>query len=178
MAKRALTCHGAQPSGAPQAMAGTVMLREDGSLGIQYDLRGKIGDLAIPDSAPGVHTDGLWQTTCFELFVGDGAGYREFNFSPSSAWAGYRFSGYREGMTTLDIPAPVIDLEQDEERLLLSVMLDRMALPSPPWKIGLSAVIEDMSGMKSYWALAHPPGTPDFHHPDCFVLLLEAGKGA
>ena len=22
--------------------------------------------------------------------------------------------------------------------------------------------------------LAHPPGKPDFHHPDCFALTLEA----
>ena len=32
--------------------------------------------------------------------------------------------------------------------------------------------IEEQDGRKSYWALAHPPGKPDFHHPDCFVLDL------
>jgi hypothetical protein len=41
-----------------------------------------------------------------------------------------------------------------------------------PWRLGLSAVIEDRSGQKSYWALAHPPGRPDFHHEDCFALEL------
>jgi hypothetical protein len=36
--------------------------------------------------------------------------------------------------------------------------------------LGLSAVLEEQDGTKSYWALAHPPGgKPDFHHPDCFV---------
>ena len=40
------------------------------------------------------------------------------------------------------------------------------------WRLGLSAVIEDTSGGKSYWALAHPPGKPDFHHADCFALEL------
>ena len=34
------------------------------------------------------------------------------------------------------------------------------------------AVIEEKDGTKSYWALAHPPGEPDFHHPDCFALDL------
>jgi hypothetical protein len=38
-----------------------------------------------------------------------------------------------------------------------------------PWRLGLSALIEDTSGCKSYWALAHPPGKPDFHHADCFA---------
>jgi hypothetical protein len=27
-----------------------------------------------------------------------------------------------------------------------------------------------MSGHKSYWALAHPPGRADFHHFDSFAL--------
>jgi hypothetical protein len=33
-------------------------------------------------------------------------------------------------------------------------------------------VIEDMTGEFSYWALAHPPGKPDFHHSDCFAHEL------
>jgi hypothetical protein len=40
--------------------------------------------------------------------------------------------------------------------------------------LGLSAVIEETSGAKSYWALAHPPGRPDFHHADGFALMLDA----
>jgi hypothetical protein len=48
-------------------------------------------------------------------------------------------------------------------------------LPSDaPWLLGLSAVIEEMNGRLSYWALAHPPGKPDFHHADCFALELPA----
>jgi hypothetical protein len=34
-------------------------------------------------------------------------------------------------------------------------------------------VIEEVSGVFSYWALNHPPGEPDFHHPDAFALELE-----
>ena len=32
--------------------------------------------------------------------------------------------------------------------------------------------IEDIDGGISYWALAHPAGKPDFHHPDSFALIL------
>jgi hypothetical protein len=39
-------------------------------------------------------------------------------------------------------------------------------------RIGLSAVIEDVDGGLSYWALAHPSDKPDFHHPDSFALTL------
>jgi hypothetical protein len=33
-------------------------------------------------------------------------------------------------------------------------------------------VVEEKDGLLSYWALNHPPGKPDFHHPDAFVLEL------
>lgn len=131
--------------------------------------------LLLPQRTSAERRDGLWQTTCFELFVREtDAGYREFNFSPSGQWAAYRFTGYREGMTPLDMPAPSTRLERDEGRLALTVTLSASALPPMPWKIGLSAVIEEQNGAKGYWALALPPGRPDFHHPACFALELPA----
>jgi hypothetical protein len=42
-------------------------------------------------------------------------------------------------------------------------------------RLGLSALIEDSDGGKSFWALAHPPGAPDFHHADNFVDEALAG---
>jgi hypothetical protein len=33
-------------------------------------------------------------------------------------------------------------------------------------------VIEETNGNKSYWALAHPAGKPDFHHADGFAYEL------
>jgi hypothetical protein len=33
-------------------------------------------------------------------------------------------------------------------------------------------VIEDIGGGRSYWALAHPAGKPDFHHADGFTIEL------
>jgi len=31
---------------------------------------------------------------------------------------------------------------------------------------------EDTGGNRSFWALAHPSGQPDFHHPACFAAEL------
>jgi hypothetical protein len=53
-------------------------------------------------------------------------------------------------------------------RLAASIPVEEPAL-----RIGASAVIEDDGGALSYWALRHPPGKPDFHHPDAFALELE-----
>ena len=130
------------------------------------------GDIPrIPAPARPVRTDGLWHTTCFELFVRPAGGteYLEFNFSPSTAWAAYRFDAYRSGMTPLPFAAPLIEPIERGVR----ITFDPCALIPGPAQIGLSAVIEETDGTKSYWALAHPPGDkPDFHDPVCFAARL------
>jgi hypothetical protein len=40
------------------------------------------------------------------------------------------------------------------------------------WQLGLSAVLEEKDGTKSYWALAHPGEKPDFHDAGCFAAHL------
>ncbi|MGA7533747.1 MAG: hypothetical protein WBW27_17895, partial [Pseudolabrys sp.] len=89
-------------------------------------------------------------------------------------WAAYRFSGYRSGMSVAtEIGAPPIDVRSSPHSYTLqtSLELDRLSdLPRKAlWRLGLSALIEDTGGHKSYWALAHPPGKPDFHHADSFA---------
>jgi hypothetical protein len=44
-------------------------------------------------------------------------------------------------------------------------------------RLAVSAVTQSDQGVISYWALAHPPGKPDFHHRDGFALRL-AGDSA
>jgi hypothetical protein len=145
-----------------------------GSLVLSYVVSGKIGGLHLPPVTAAARGDELWRHTCFEAFVrpSPGAGYYEFNFAPSSQWAVYRFDRYRSGMrTATEIGAPRIEMESRAERYTLQAALELDRL-SPPWRVGLSAVLEETNGRKSYWALAHPPGKADFHHSDCFALEL------
>jgi hypothetical protein len=149
-----------------------------GALVFSYFVTGTISELRMPPAAQATRTDELWQHTCFEAFVGSSsdAGYYEFNFAPSTQWAAYRFSAYRSGMRiATEISAPQTEIQSGSEHCTLraSLKLDRIDLTADsPWRLGLSAVIEETSGHKSYWALAHPPGKPDFHHPDCFACEL------
>jgi hypothetical protein len=143
---------------------------------LHYCVTGRIGSLRFPPVTAAARTDELWQHTCFEAFVGTspGPGYYEFNFAPSTQWAAYRFSGYRSGMrVATEIAAPRIEVQTGPERYTLQAALELDRLSSLPsdgvWRLGLSAVIEETSGRKSYWALAHPPGKADFHHSDCFA---------
>jgi hypothetical protein len=143
---------------------------------LRYAVTGAIEHLAIPPPATPERADELWRHTCFEAFLRPepGEAYFELNFAPSTQWAAYRFSGYREGMAPADIAAPRIELATTDTTLELVVRLDlaRLALPPGPCRLALSAVIEAAAGAKSYWALAHPPGRPDFHHRTGFAYGL------
>jgi hypothetical protein len=166
------------------------------SLFIEFTVK-NCASLVIPDEVPPVRTDGLWQTTCFEAFLKSGGSdaYLELNFSPSLAWAAYSFDRYREGMKALPMrldpeiiaypPPPLWKRMWHRLRHLrvakpmsdyyfLSAEFDVSPFLSEPIMLGLSAVIEETDGTKSYWALAHPPGKPDFHDPACFALELPA----
>lgn len=150
-----------------------------GDLLLSYVVTGEIGGVRMPPVGMAARTDDLWRHTCFEAFVQapPGDGYYEFNFAPSTQWAAYRFSSYRSGMVVAtEIAAPAIAVQSGPDcyTLRASLALDRLsAFPrSASWRLGLSAVIEEVSGGKSYWALAHPPGDPDFHHSVCFAHEL------
>lgn len=148
------------------------------ALQLEYVLEGDIAALCVPANTEPQRRDHLWQTTCFELFVTlNGGGYAEFNFSPSSCWAAYRFDSYREGMAPADIVQPSISANMTDQRLVLSVQLDLSSVvPDLERAFGLSAVLEQVDGTKSWWALVHPSERPDFHHRDCFALQLGAAK--
>jgi len=149
-------------------------------LRLRYAVSGDIGALRLPRPTAPTRADELWRTTCFEAFIRptEGPAYYEFNFAPSTRWAVYGFSDRRTGMrVAAEIAPPRIEVRSDAAGLELQATLKLVEPAFPrdrPWRLGLSAVIEDIGGGKSYWALAHPPGPPDFHHPDVLILELAA----
>jgi hypothetical protein len=176
LAKRPLVCHPGARAPAVSSCDVKVSLSESQTAAIEYVVIGDIAQLSLAPRTTAARADNLWATTCFELFVlsSDG-GYCEFNFSPSTRWAAYHFASYRKGMTPLSMVPPTVSVECSQERLALRVDLPIAPCAAPwPERIGVSAVIEAKDGTKSYWALAHPIGKPDFHHRDCFALTLPA----
>jgi hypothetical protein len=127
----------------------------------------------IPEPADPARSDDLWQTTCFEAFlrIPGAAAYREWNFAPSGEWAAYDFTANREGRTDANVAPPYIRVE--DNLIWWGVGVTFPVAAEALWAIGLSAVLEEKDGTKSYWALAHPPGDkPDFHDPACFTARL------
>lgn len=144
---------------------------DDDVLTLHYTLEGDIAALHVPASRPAQHTDGLWQDTCFEAFLHEpepSAGYYEFNFSPSGAWAVYHFDAYRQGMAMVTIEPPLLTVYHDATLLSLTAKIRSHRLPAVK-RLALSAVIKDQQGRVYYWAAKHPSDKPDFHHPDSFI---------
>jgi hypothetical protein len=140
---------------------------------IWFGVSAPTGRFVIPEPLNPVRADGLWQTTCFEAFLRPVSEqtYREWNFAPSGQWAAYDFSGYREGSVDADIAAaPYVRFEDNFTWWALGATIGVDAAVT--WEFGLSAVLEEKDGTKSYWALAHTGDKPDFHAPGCFTARL------
>jgi len=172
-----LTAHPSTPNDAVRSLGVRLRAEEPDILVLQYSLDADMSRVRVPLSGAGGRAGALWKHTCFEAFIApaDAPGYHEFNFSPSLDWAIYRFSAYREGMSPAEIgPAPKISVRQGNDGLELqsAVHLGHLAdlRDARHLRIALAAVIEDENGRLSYWGLRHPPGKPDFHHPNGFAL--------
>ncbi len=176
------------------------VVRHSGRIELSYRIEADPGRIRLPRRAAPRQADELWRHTCFEAFVmpDPGPAYGELNFSPSGEWACYGFERYREGMSRLaPVRAPSImiasqgrttpaessgsipisdrrsDCAAEPGRWLLraSVELDALAGGAAA-RAALAAVIEESDGRLCYWALAHPPGGPDFHHAAGFALRI------
>jgi hypothetical protein len=140
---------------------------------IWFGIGAPAGRFVLPEPAEPERAEDLWQTTCFEAFLrADGEdAYREWNFAPSGDWAAYEFISHREGRTDAEIAPPYIRIEDNLTWWGLGATIAVDAATT--WQLGLSAILEEKDGTKSYWALAHPDGDkPDFHDPVCFAARL------
>jgi hypothetical protein len=171
--------HPRTPCAAVEQLEAEVIRLPSNALMLGYFLTGAMAELSLPPPAPPTRADELWRHTCFEAFVGSVGEepYFEFNFATSGEWAAYRFSGYRTGMGIVgEVSAPRFQVRTTARtcELKISLATDQVEglRANARWRLGLSAVIEEKAGGKSYWALAHPPGKADFHHADSFAREL------
>lgn len=144
------------------------------------------GALVVPPASDRCRADGLWQTTCFELFVRPTRrdAYVEFNLSPSGRWNAYAFDSRRAGMREHAMarvpvcePCPPRGPDPQVRTASWSTIVPAETLAAQESAMGLSCVIEEAGGVKSYWALTHAGEAPDFHDPACFTATLPAPIG-
>jgi hypothetical protein len=168
----ALMLHRTCDLGPIRGVTASVMATEQGCEA-EFRLDGRVSDIILPAPAISDRRDNLWRTTCFEIFwqpIG-GTAYREFNLSPSGQWAAYDFDSFREGMRDAPVGGMALARSHDANGLVLRANI-AADLPSPA-QVALNAIVEHRDGAKQYWALAFPPGPPEFHSEANRQLIIE-----
>jgi len=114
--------------------------------------------------------DGLWNDTCFEMFLRPTGGktYYEFNFSLIPAWNQYTFQDYRKPQPPQESHfLRLRQMQWDGRKLLVDLY---SPTPIPSFEASLTAVLKEKSGAKHYMALSHKGPKADFHLAESFIL--------
>lgn len=124
-------------------------------------------ELILPPASEQNRVTGLWESTCFEVFLKniETGRYLEFNFSPSTDWNAFYFETYRGQLTELKPFSPP-SIHFDGKTL--EVILLKALLPKEFNQPGLrahwmTAVLKFEDGTLQYLAPSHPEQAPDFH---------------
>lgn len=151
---------------------------------LSYYLTDTEDNISLPDTTPNAlqkanRVNGLWESTCFELFgtLSDptSAQYEEWNFSPTGDWNCFSFDQYREGMKEVMIEKPIINFQKTPETGTATVQVTLPFSMSRYKKVNITSVLlEEREGEKyfHYFALNHNfQGKPDFHDVSLYVPL-------
>lgn len=143
---------------------------------LKFQIEGEVEKIGLSSNSRGfektqqLRQHGLWNATCFELFlkpVGQ-EHYYEFNWNTESAWNLYRFDRYR-------IPQPPMENFEfslnkkswNGKTLELEIFNES---PHEKFKAGLSAILLDTKGTMDFFALSHPAREADFHDARSFAV--------
>lgn len=167
-------------------VTGTLSRKKD-VLSVSYVMTGDLSAIALPPQTGGTtgtsnpRKDRLWEQTCFEFFLAAGReksdqdAYWEFNLSPDGSWNVFALSGYRTGLKEEkafhELPFSVSH-RTDELRIDISVDVSKLLPAGVPWQLGVSTVGVLADGTETFWAIAHPTPTADFHSAGSFACQL------
>lgn len=153
-----------------------------GELHIQYTLHQAFHDtfspvLWPPTKPKASRRDGIWQSTCMELFISTPSmqRYWEYNFCPSGDWNIYQLSGYRSDLQaepSCRQPSITQGTQAGGDELAVISQLPPALIHQKELILAITAVVEQRSGQLSYWALHHGGSEADFHRRDGFQLRL------
>ena len=154
------------------------IVRDGNKLNLDYLLEGDLSKIIIPSPTKiPTRKHELWQTTCFEFFLGieHSPQYWEFNLSPTGDWNIYHFTNYRQRMEeeTAVTSLPFnIRQQSNSLNINLEINLDLIVDLNTDLDIAISTVIKSSKGKISYWALTHPETKADFHNRDSFIIHI------
>ena len=146
---------------------------------LRYTLHGRVARLALPTTP--LDEERLWEHTCAEMFVADVEtpnAYTEWNFSPTGQNARFRFTAYRQRSESGVGDAVTVVSERSSGAFTLKATGDFDLSSGEHGSLALSVIAREREGAVSFWALGHPAGRPDFHHPVGFQIRLRSNEEA
>lgn len=151
-------------------------LRNNKTLELTYNITGELSWISLPKfRQEGERKNRLWESTCFELFLGiEGKDeYLEFNVAPNGDWNIYHFDGIRIGMkedaqAKLTLFPPLQEGKRYQQKI--EIDLENSSFAEASLTMGITAITH-FDEQFEFWALLHPdPERPDFHHPEGHIL--------
>ncbi len=134
--------------------------------------------LEVPDELGYARFNGLWQNTCFELFLGTTkqSDYREVNLSPTEAWNCYHFDDYRQPdkmppIQSHDIQLLEIQAHPQKLHTVINVqgLLTHYNCQLNDLRLGISSVLQLKNGKTLFFALQHSGKQADFHRKQDWI---------
>ena len=154
-----------------------------GELHIQYTLHQAAQGNSSPALWPSAkqsacRRDGIWQSTCMELFISTPSmqRYWEYNFCPSGDWNIYQLSSYRSNLQAepnCRQPSITQNSHAGGDELAVITQLPPALIDQQDLILAITAVVEQRNDHLSYWALHHGGSEADFHRRDGFQLRLQ-----
>lgn len=150
------------------------------------------GEIILPEANHGERVIGLWESTCFEVFIQPVADsqpqfvqnlkepvrYYETNFSTTKSWNVFGFTDYRTPASPTELAEARI-LSYDVQKSQMKIVLQVAGADWRKVRISLCAVIATRSYGKSYWSFKHADDKANFHHFDSFIIERSlAAEGA
>ena len=172
-----LGCYSAAEQ-APEVQVTAAMSLHSERLQLEFEVIGQIGTLKLPATGPVGRADGLWTSTCFELFLASSGapGYLEVNVSPDRRWTLYLFDDYRTGMRPAPTAGePAIRASTADNRYQLSFEIASAELKTfsngGDCSLNLCTILADSNDRLHYYTLDTAGLPPDFHNRNSFARV-------
>lgn len=153
----------------PSVVAHLIPKISNQTLRLRFELEGNLENLSWPDFEETRFVKGLWESTCFEIFLFDqfSEKYREWNFSPSGAYWCADYQSYRGRYEErVEVKKPSISAFHSDRESYLQVDFPLEDIHS---QLNLCCVLNFNDGLQ-YYALQHSGQRPDFHRKqDAFL---------
>jgi len=165
------------PIAAPIPLIEGVVTRSNAQLNLEFRFPHS-SSILLPDPVlEPERRSGLWESTCFECFIGLAGSdeYLECNISPAGHWQAFEFEAYRKlpGFSKVLTITGSFRVEPSGVCLMsFKVDIDHPRFVTEDWLISPAAVLADQSGNLHYYADSHPKDKPDFHLEEQRTLIV------